>query len=105
MFAPEGGSFGLQIGGQATDFVLLVMNEKGAESVMSSKVKIGARRIGSGGARGGNHFRGNRCGHEGPDPFLVAGAGCFRRNIARGVDAALGRRCQQEPLRQGHANA
>lgn len=42
MFALEGGSFGLQIGGQATDFVLLVMNEKGAQSVMSSKVKLGA---------------------------------------------------------------
>jgi lipid-binding SYLF domain-containing protein len=42
MFALEGGSFGLQIGGEATDFVLLVMNEKGANSVMSSKVKLGA---------------------------------------------------------------
>jgi SH3 domain-containing YSC84-like protein 1 len=42
MFALEGGSVGLQIGGQATDFVLLVMNEKGADSVMSSKVKLGA---------------------------------------------------------------
>lgn len=41
MFALEGMSFGLQIGGQATDFVLLVMNDKGARSVMSSKVKIG----------------------------------------------------------------
>jgi lipid-binding SYLF domain-containing protein len=40
-FALEGGSFGLQIGGQATDFVLLVMNEKGAKSVMTSKVKLG----------------------------------------------------------------
>jgi lipid-binding SYLF domain-containing protein len=42
MFALEGASFGFQIGGQATDFVLLVMNDKGARSVMSSKVKIGA---------------------------------------------------------------
>ena len=42
MFALEGASFGFQIGGEATDFVLLVMNEKGAESVMSSKVKLGA---------------------------------------------------------------
>lgn len=42
MFALEGGSFGLQIGGQATDFVLLVMNDSGADSVLSSKVKIGA---------------------------------------------------------------
>ena len=42
MFALEGGSVGFQIGGQATDFVLLVMNQKGADSVMSSKVKLGA---------------------------------------------------------------
>ncbi|HEY7098976.1 MAG TPA: lipid-binding SYLF domain-containing protein [Terriglobales bacterium] len=42
MYAIEGGSFGLQIGGEATDFVLLVMNEKGANSIMSSKVKLGA---------------------------------------------------------------
>jgi lipid-binding SYLF domain-containing protein len=42
MFALEGGSFGLQIGGEATDFVLLIMNERGAQSVMSSKVKLGA---------------------------------------------------------------
>src|SRR5688572_24932091 len=32
MFALEGGSFGLQLGAQATDFVLLVMNERGADS-------------------------------------------------------------------------
>jgi lipid-binding SYLF domain-containing protein len=42
MFALEGASFGFQIGGEATDFVLLIMNEKGANSVMSSKVKLGA---------------------------------------------------------------
>jgi len=42
MFAIEGASVGLQIGGEATDFVLLIMNEKGADSVMSSKVKLGA---------------------------------------------------------------
>lgn len=42
MFALEGGSFGFQIGAQATDFVLLIMNETGANSVMSSKVKLGA---------------------------------------------------------------
>ena len=42
MFALEGASVGFQIGGEATDFVLLVMNEKGATSVLSSKVKLGA---------------------------------------------------------------
>jgi lipid-binding SYLF domain-containing protein len=42
MMALEGGSFGLQLGGQATDFVLLVMNTRGADSILSSKVKLGA---------------------------------------------------------------
>jgi lipid-binding SYLF domain-containing protein len=42
MFALEGANIGLQLGGQATDFILLVMNKKGADSVMSSKVKLGA---------------------------------------------------------------
>jgi len=41
MMALEGGSFGLQIGGQATDFVLLVMNEGGARGILASKVKLG----------------------------------------------------------------
>jgi lipid-binding SYLF domain-containing protein len=42
MIALEGGSFGLQFGGQATDYVLLVMNARGADSILSSKVKLGA---------------------------------------------------------------
>jgi len=42
MMALEGGSFGFQIGGQATDFVILVMNNRGAESLLHSKVKLGA---------------------------------------------------------------
>jgi SH3 domain-containing YSC84-like protein 1 len=42
MMALEGGSFGFQIGGQATDFVLLIMNERGASAILSSKVKLGA---------------------------------------------------------------
>jgi len=41
MMALEGGSFGFQIGGQATDFVLLVMNEGGARGVLAGKVKLG----------------------------------------------------------------
>lgn len=42
MMVLEGGSFGFQIGGQATDFVLLVMNDQGAQSLLHSKVKLGA---------------------------------------------------------------
>lgn len=42
MYALEGASIGFQIGGQSTDLVLLVMNERGASSILSSKVKLGA---------------------------------------------------------------
>jgi SH3 domain-containing YSC84-like protein 1 len=41
MMALEGGSFGFQIGGEATDFVLLVMNDRGANGILASKVKLG----------------------------------------------------------------
>src|SRR5271155_4084300 len=41
MMALEGGSVGFQIGGEATDFVLLVMNGRGAHSLLHSKVKLG----------------------------------------------------------------
>jgi lipid-binding SYLF domain-containing protein len=41
MMALEGGSFGLQLGGQATDFVLLLMSPRSAENILTSKVKIG----------------------------------------------------------------
>jgi lipid-binding SYLF domain-containing protein len=41
MMALEGGSVGFQIGGEATDFVLLVMNERGATGILASKVKLG----------------------------------------------------------------
>ena len=41
MMALEGGSAGLQLGGQATDFVLLLMNSRSASSILSSKVKLG----------------------------------------------------------------
>ena len=41
MFALEAANIGFQLGGQATDFLLLVMNPKGATSVLGSKVKLG----------------------------------------------------------------
>ncbi|MBI2221287.1 MAG: lipid-binding SYLF domain-containing protein [Acidobacteria bacterium] len=52
LMALEGGSFGLQLGGQATDFVLLVMNERGASSVLASKVKLGADASAAAGPKG-----------------------------------------------------
>src|SRR3984893_3315424 len=41
MYALEGGSIGFQIGGEATDLILLVMNSRGMDSILSSKVKLG----------------------------------------------------------------
>lgn len=52
MMALEGANIGFQLGGTATDFVLLVMNDKGADSVLSSKVKLGADASAAAGPKG-----------------------------------------------------
>jgi lipid-binding SYLF domain-containing protein len=52
MYALEGGSLGFQIGGEATDLILLVMNDRGMESILSSKVKLGADASVAGGPKG-----------------------------------------------------
>jgi len=52
MFALEGANIGFQIGGEATDYVLLVMNPKGANSILSSKVKLGADASAAAGPKG-----------------------------------------------------
>ena len=52
MYALEGISIGFQLGGEATDFVLLVMNPKGAESLLSSKVKLGTDAEAAAGPKG-----------------------------------------------------
>jgi lipid-binding SYLF domain-containing protein len=54
MMALEGGSFGLQLGGQATDFVLLVMNKRGASSILTSQVKLGGDVAAAAGPKGRN---------------------------------------------------
>jgi lipid-binding SYLF domain-containing protein len=52
LMAIEGGSIGFQLGGQSTDYVLLVMNDRGASSVLSSKVKLGADATAAAGPKG-----------------------------------------------------
>jgi lipid-binding SYLF domain-containing protein len=52
MMALEGASVGFQLGGQATDFVLLVMNPRGARAILSSKVKLGADASAAAGPKG-----------------------------------------------------
>jgi SH3 domain-containing YSC84-like protein 1 len=52
LMALEGGSIGFQIGGESTDFILLVMNDRGATSVLGSKVKLGADASAAAGPKG-----------------------------------------------------
>ena len=52
LFALEGGNIGFQLGGTATDFVLLVMNPRGANSILRSKVKLGADAAAAAGPKG-----------------------------------------------------
>ncbi len=52
LYALEGGNIGLQLGGQATDFILLVMNTGGADSILKSKVKLGADASAAAGPKG-----------------------------------------------------
>jgi SH3 domain-containing YSC84-like protein 1 len=52
MYRLEGANIGLQLGGQATDFLLLVMNPRGAGSLLKSKVKLGAELSAAAGPKG-----------------------------------------------------
>ena len=54
MYSLEGGSFGLQLGGESTDVVLLVMNNRGVDALLSSKVKLGANLSAAAGPKGRN---------------------------------------------------
>jgi lipid-binding SYLF domain-containing protein len=80
MMALEGGSFGLQLGGQATDFVLLVMNPRGAHSMLKSKVKLGADASAAAGPKG-------RTANASTDATLRAEVLSYSR--ARGLFAGL----------------
>src|SRR3972149_444672 len=76
MYALEGGSFGFQIGGQASDVVLLVMNQKGADSLLDSKVKLGGEASVAAGPQGRNA-------QGGPDADMRAGG--LSSSRSRGV--------------------
>jgi lipid-binding SYLF domain-containing protein len=52
MYRLDAGNIGFQIGGQATDFILLVMNPKGANALLKSKVKLGADASAAAGPKG-----------------------------------------------------
>jgi lipid-binding SYLF domain-containing protein len=52
MYALEGDSIGMQLGGEATDLILLVMNQRGAASILSSKVTLGGDASAAAGPKG-----------------------------------------------------
>jgi lipid-binding SYLF domain-containing protein len=54
MYTLEGGSIGLQIGGESTDVILLVMNDRGLEALLSSKVALGGNASVAAGPKGRN---------------------------------------------------
>jgi lipid-binding SYLF domain-containing protein len=80
MYALEGGSVGFQIGGEATDFVILVMNNRGAESLLHSKVKLGGDASIAAGPKG-------RTASADTDAYLRAEMLSYSR--ARGVFAGI----------------
>src|SRR3989454_2418725 len=80
MMALEGGSIGFQLGGQATDFVLLVMNPRGARAILSNKVKLGADASAAAGPKG-------RTANASTDVSLRAEVFSYSR--ARGLFAGL----------------
>src|SRR5207245_10136029 len=76
----EGGSMGLQIGGEATDFVFLVMNDRGGGSLLHSKVKLGADASAAAGPKG-------RSASADTDAYMRAEILSYSR--ARGVFAGI----------------
>ncbi|MCZ6876700.1 MAG: lipid-binding SYLF domain-containing protein [Acidobacteria bacterium] len=80
MYRLEGASIGFQLGGSATDFLLLVMNEKGANSLLSSKVKLGADAMAAAGPKG-------RSGEVATDAYMRAEILTYSRS--RGLFAGV----------------
>ena len=80
MYALEGGSFGFQIGGEATDFVFLIMNDRGANSLMHTKVRLGADASAAAGPKG-------RSASADTDAYMRAEILSYSR--ARGVFAGI----------------
>src|SRR5262252_4976478 len=80
MYALEGGSVGLQIGGEATDFIFLVMNDRGAGSLLHSKVRLGADVSAAAGPKG-------RSASADTDAYMRAEILSYSR--ARGVFAGI----------------
>ena len=87
MYALEGGSVGLQAGGEATDFVFLVMNDRGADSLLRTKVKLGADASVAAGPKGLRRSRYRRL-YASRDSELLPRARGFCRHSSGRLDSA-----------------
>ena len=90
MYALEGGSVGFQIGGEATDFVFLVMNNRGADSLLHSEVRLGADASAGGWSGRSLGLSGHRCLYAIGDSELLTCPRSFCRRLTRRVNAATG---------------
>ena len=84
MIALEGGSFGLQIGGQSTDFVFLLMTSRSARSILSSKVKLGGDISAAAGPVGRNLWAETDVAMQAEILSYLPGAWTFCRNLSSG---------------------
>ncbi len=98
MFALEGASIGFQLGAQATDFVLLVMNDRGRVIRPRQQGQARCRRFCRRRSERAQRRRGHGYRDAGRDSDLLARAGPLCRGFARGLDAAVGRRREREAV-------
>ena len=88
MYAMEGGSFGLQLGAEATDVVLMVMNQRGVDALLGSKVKLGGEATAAAGPKGRHVEASTDASMRAEILSYSRAARSVRRNLARGHDAS-----------------
>ena len=96
LYALEGVSIGFQLGGQATDFVLLVMNPKGAESSALQQSEARSRRLGRRRSQGTHRGRRHRHRNERRNSLLLAQQRPVRRSLSGRFDPAFRRQRQRK---------
>ena len=100
----EGGSFGFQIGGSETDVVMLVMNDRGADRLLSSQFTLGGEGEVAAGPVG-QHDGADGCQVHGGDSVVGAGARRVCRDRFEGRNAAAGCRRQRGHVSQASGDA
>jgi len=98
MMALEGVSFGFQIGGQATDFVLLLMNDRSAKRSPKQQSQTRCRCVRGSGPKGSRYFRGNRRHVASRNPQLFASPRGVCWGFPCRFHAPSRWKCEQDPV-------